>query len=245
MSLYDDPDLYDALLPIGQSCIDFYVELAREQAGDVLELACGSGQLLLPLAVTGLHVTGLDNAAAMLDAARRRAEAANLAIDFELGDMRTFALSRRFALIVIARNSLQHLHTADDLIAALATARDHLAPNGVLAFEVFNPSMQLLARPAGQRERLMTKTTDAHGEIVVDQSPDYDAATQVQRATWFVSTSKGQTATFAIHVRAIFPQELPLLVRAAGLELVSRFGNYTREAFESSSPRQLCIARAR
>jgi SAM-dependent methyltransferase len=264
VSLYDDPDLYDALLPIGAPCIDFYVGLAREQAGDVLELACGTGQLLVPLATTGLHVSGLDNAPTMLEAARRRAatpppattapakpaptaraSTSPLDIDLQLGDMRTFTLSRRFSLIVIARNSLLHLHTADDLIAALATARAHLAAGGMLAFDVFNPNLALLARPAGQRTPLMTVTTAAHGDITVEQTSDYDAVTQVQRGTWFVSTSNDDNISFPLHLRSIFPQELPLLVHAAGLGLVSRFGNYAREPFESTSPRQVCIARAR
>lgn len=237
-SLYDDPDLYDALLPIGQSCIDFYVELARQQAGDVLELACGSGLLLAPLAATGHPVTGLDSSAAMLDAARTRVPGATLV----LSDMRSFALAQRFGLIVIARNSLQHLESSDDLIATLATARDHLAPGGVFAFDVFNPNLEMLARPPGQRTKLKTVMHDTLGEITLEQESNYDAAAQVQRATWFITTSAG-TRSVPIHVRAIFPQELPLLVRAAGLELVERFGDYTRVLFDATSPRQVCIAK--
>jgi SAM-dependent methyltransferase len=245
MSLYDDPDLYDALLPIGTPCIDFYVGLAREQAGPVLELACGSGQLLVRLAATGLPVTGLDNAQPMLDAARRRADAANVAVDLQLADMRSFALSRRFALIAIARNSLLHMLTTEDLLATLATVRDHLAPGGIFAFDVFHPNPQLLALPVGHRRPLMTVASEQFGEIKVEAITNYDPASQVNRGTWMATTSKGKTAAFDIHVRSIFPQELPLLLRAAGLELVSRFGNYTREPFESHSPRQVCIASAR
>src|SRR5690349_2318772 len=105
MSLYDDAALFDALLPIGPDCLAHYTALARATTGDVLELACGSGLLLMPLAATGRHVTGLDNAPAMLDAARTRAEAAGVAIDLQIGDMRSFMLQREFALIIIARNS--------------------------------------------------------------------------------------------------------------------------------------------
>ena len=237
MSLYDEPELYDALLPSGQRCIDFYVELARRQAGDVLELACGTGQLLGPLAATGQHVVGLDIAAPMLEAARRRL---GESVELELGDMRAFAFARRFALIVIARNSLQHLAETEDLIATLRCAREHLARNGVLAFDVFHPNLAMLAKPSGTRSHVMTVQSDAFGEIVLDQTSNYDPAAQVQRATWHIRAGE-RAWDVPIHVRAIFPQELPLLVRAAGLELVERFGDYTRVPFDATSPRQVCI----
>lgn len=245
MSLYDDPALYDALMPIGPSPVEHYCDLARRADGDVLELACGSGQLLVPLAATGRHVTGLDNSIPMLDAARSRADAAKVRVELEHGDMRSFALGRHFALIVIARNSLLHFESAEDLIGTLATARAHLAPDGVVAFDVFVPRLELLARPPGTRHRVMQVEHAEHGTITVEQESNYDIAAQVQRATWFVSTSTGRSESFPLHIRSIFPQELPLIVRAAGLELVERFGHWTRTPFDSASQFQVCIARAK
>ncbi len=243
MSLYDNPALYDALMPIGPACLEHYCDLARRADGDILELACGSGQLLVPLAATGRHVTGLDNSIPMLDAARARADAAKLSIELEHGDMRSFALGRHFALVVIARNSLLHFESASDLIATLATARAHLAPGGLLAFDVFVPKLEVLARPAGTRHRVMQVDHADFGTITVEQESNYDVAAQVQRATWFVSTSTGHTDSFPLHIRSIFPQELPLLIRAAGLELVDRFGHWTRTPFDSASAYQVCLAR--
>jgi SAM-dependent methyltransferase len=242
-SLFDEPALYDALMPIGPSCTEHYCQLARQADGDVLELACGSGLLLAPLAATGRRVTGLDNAISMLDAARARADAARVSVELELGDMRSFALGRRFALIIIARNSLQHFHSTDDLIGTLATARAHLAPGGLIAFDVFVPNLEWLARPAGTRHQVMQREHADYGTITVEQESNYDVAAQVQRATWFITTSTGHTTSFPLHIRSIFPQELPLLVRAAGLELVERFGDFTRVPFDATSPRQVCLAR--
>src|SRR5215217_4296210 len=111
--LYQNPDLYDALLPVSGNQLNFYVTLARRQAGAILELACGSGQLAVPMAAQGLPVVGLDSSPEMLAAGRRRSLAAGVGVEFVEGDMRDFDLARRFPLIFIARNSLLHLSEPD------------------------------------------------------------------------------------------------------------------------------------
>ena len=90
---YDHPDLYDALLPV-KAEVPFYVDLARQQAGAVLELACGTGQLTIPVAGLGLPTVGLDQSRAMLNVARKRASAAGASVAFVQSDMRDFALGR-------------------------------------------------------------------------------------------------------------------------------------------------------
>src|SRR3954447_8232443 len=95
---YDHPELYDAPLPVGAH-VPFYVDLARQQGGAVLELACGTGQLTIPIALHGLPTVGLDLSSAMLKVARARAAAADVSIAFVQADMRDFALRRHFSLI--------------------------------------------------------------------------------------------------------------------------------------------------
>ena len=99
--IYDHPALFDALFPVGA--------LARQTSGDVLELACGTGQLTVPIATAGFPTVGLDLSAHMLTTARERAATANVSVEYVLADMRNFDLGRKFALIFIARNSLLHL----------------------------------------------------------------------------------------------------------------------------------------
>jgi len=79
--LYDDPDLYDTLQPASAAQVSYYLNLARERAGAVLALACGSGQVAVPIAAAGLPVTGLDLSSAMLKVASRRAAAANAQVE--------------------------------------------------------------------------------------------------------------------------------------------------------------------
>lgn len=241
---YDHPALYDALLPVGAH-LPYYVDLARQHAGDVLELACGTGQLAVPIARTGLPTVGLDLAAAMLTAARDSATRANVSVEFVQGDMRRFDLRRRFPFIFIARNSLLHLASTEDILATFAAVRRHLAPRGIFAFDVFTPAPGILARPPGQRFPVMDVMTEAFGYLSVESTHDYDPVTQVDRGTWYISCpGKPDAWVVSVVVRSIFPQELPLLVSAGGFELVDRFGSLSRTPFGPGSPLQVCLCRA-
>ena len=242
---YDHPDLYDELLPVGAH-VPFYVDIARQQAGAVLELACGTGQLTIPLALQGLPTVGLDRSRAMLDVAKRRASAASAPVAFLQSDMRDFALDRHFDLIIVARNSLLHLLSTADLLAALTAVRRHLAPDGVFAFDIFNPDVRLLARPPGERSPVMEVSSSRFGPLSVEATHDYDSATQVNRGTWYISAPDRRDAwTVPMVLRSIFPQELPLLLSAAGLELISRFGELSRAPFGAGSRIQACLCRRR
>jgi hypothetical protein len=160
--------------------------------------------------------------------------------------MRDFALGRDFDFIFVARNSLLHLLSTTDLLAALTAVRRHLTPDGVFAFDVFNPDVRLLARPSGQRFPVMEVTTATFGPLCVETTSDYDPATQVTRATWYVSAPDQSDAwTVPLVLRSIFPQELPLLISAAGLELINRFGDLSRSPFGPGSRTQVCLCRAR
>jgi SAM-dependent methyltransferase len=189
-------------------------------------------------------VVGIDLAPAMLGAARARADRAGVTLDLREGDMRTLSLERRFALIFIARNSLLHLCVTAEIEAVFKRAGEHLIPGGVLAFDIFNPDVRLLARPPGKRFPVMKTRTETFGELTVEATFDYDAVTQVNRSSWLISSSiSPDERDVPIHVRSIFPEELLLLLRVGGLRLEERFGDYSRIRFDSGSPRQIVICR--
>jgi SAM-dependent methyltransferase len=242
--LYDHPALYDALLP-GGAHVPHYAALADRHGGPVLELACGTGQIAVEIAARGHRTVGLDLSAAMLRAARERAGAAGAELRLVRGDMRRFELGERFGVVFIPRNSLLHCTATEDVLAVFHAVRSHLAPDGVFAFDVFNPDVRILATPPSTRVHVMTVPTDAFGEVTVEATSDYDAATQVNRATWFVSTQAQRDAWVApLHLRSIFPQELPLLLERGGFRLVSRHGDFSGAPFASHTPRQVCLCTA-
>jgi SAM-dependent methyltransferase len=242
--LYDDPDLYDVLLPASAAQLNYYLSLARKRAGAVLELACGSGQLIVPIASMGLPATGLDQSSRMLVAANRRAAASGTRVQFVEADMREFDLGRRFSLIFVARNSFLHLSEQNEFAAFFSSVRRHLEPDGVLAFDVFNPNLQLLSRPSGERFDVMRKTSPSHGEVTVEATNDYDRYSQVNRATWYISTAEKRDAwVIPLHLRSIFPQELLALLAANGVHLTCRDGDFAGGRFSSTSASQVCQCR--
>ncbi|GAA5153218.1 class I SAM-dependent methyltransferase [Nocardioides marinquilinus] len=241
---YADAALYDRLFPGREESIGFYRAEADRQGGSVLELGAGTGQKLVPIAADGHAATGLELSPAMLAGARRRAADAGVEVTWVEGDMRAVDLGRTFDLVVIAANSLLHLHEVDDLVRCLRSVRRHLAPGGRLALDVFNPSVHLLARADGVRRRrdALTFTDPDRGVVHVDVAETYDAAAQVTRGTWFLSTDvEPDFLVVPLELRSVFPQELPVLLALAGLRLVDRFGDWSRGPFTAASPIQLCV----
>jgi 2-polyprenyl-3-methyl-5-hydroxy-6-metoxy-1,4-benzoquinol methylase len=228
--LYTDPELYDSLFPNavdGASLEDearrerllaserFYLEEARKCGGRVLELACGTGRLTIPIAQSGVDIIGADLSRSMLETARAKAQRAGVHVEFFEADMRSFALPGPFSTILIPGNSLLHLFTADDLIQCFRNVRRHMAPHGRLIFDISNWDLAALA----------------------SDPATYDAASQIRHVTLVLSDSR----TVEYRLRVVFPQELLLLLDAGGFRLDERYGEFPRETFQSSSPRQVCI----
>ena len=231
--LYADPELYDSLFPNAGASASlqdearrerllaserFYLEETRKSGGRALELACGTGRLTIPIAQSGVEIVGADLSASMLEAARLKAQRADVNVQFFEADMRSFELPGPFSTILIPGNSLLHLFTADDLIQCFRNVRRHLAPDGRLIFDISKWDLAALAQDPAT----------------------YDAASQIRNLTWTLSDLR----TIEYRLRVIFPQELLLLLEVAGFRVDERYGEFTREPFRSNSPRQVCICSA-
>ncbi|RYU13947.1 class I SAM-dependent methyltransferase [Nocardioides iriomotensis] len=241
---YSDARLYDRLFPGGEPAVDFYRAEADRQGGRVLELGCGTGHKLIPIASDGHPCTGLELSSDMLTEAQRKADERAIAVEWVQGDMRDFDLGRTFDLVFVAANSLLHLHEAADLLRCFRSVRAHLAPGARFIFDVFNPNVRVLADADGVR-----RTRDAlsfvdpdRGDVRVDVAETYDAAAQVTRGTWhFSADSEPDFLVAPLELRSIFPQELPLLLSLAGLRLVERFGDWSGRPFTGDAAIQLCV----
>lgn len=240
--LYDQPALYDLVLPTDLQMERFYVEAAGGRGRHVLDLACGTGRFTLPLARSGATVTGGDLSERMLAAARQRAAAEGLAIDFVTLDMRDFDLGRRLDAVTIAANSLLHLTETSDILRLLAAVRHHLAPGGQLIFDIFVPSAWLLSQPPDQRQPMGEFVHPELGTITIDETIAYDPIHQVSRADWYWSRPGHPDFRHTpLAMRQIYPQELPLLLERGGFKLLERFGDFDRSALTGQSVRQVCI----
>ncbi|UJW84371.1 class I SAM-dependent methyltransferase [Devosia sp. SL43] len=240
--LYDQPELYDLVLPDDPDMEQFYVAAAGGAGRQVLDLACGTGRFTLPLARSGAVVTGGDLSETMLASARQRANAAGLTITFAALDMRDFDLGRRFDAVTIAANSLLHLTETSDILRFLAAVKRHLKPDGQLIFDIFVPSAWLLSRPHGERQHMGEFSHPELGVITIEETIAYDPVRQVSRADWYWSRPGHPDFRHTpLTMRQIYPQELPLLLERGGFRLVERFGGFDRSAFDATSMRQVCV----
>jgi SAM-dependent methyltransferase len=247
-SLYSNARLFDLLFPQPSgpgSRAQFYLDLATTTRGSVLELGCGTGSVILPIAEHGIACQGIDLSSDMLALARAKFEASGVRAGLHLGDMTDFDLDERFGLVFVASNSLTHLHTAADIVSCFRSVCRHLTPGAWFAFDVFNPSVQVLAGADGLRREKQRFADPERGEIRVDVEERYDAAAQVTRGIWYFSTeNEPDFVVSSVEVRSLFPQELALLLEAGGLRLVERFGDFERAPFTSQALTQVCICTA-
>jgi SAM-dependent methyltransferase len=132
---------------------------------------------------------GLDVSPDMLAEAQRKADERGVEVEWVQGDMRALDMGRTFDLVFIAANSLLHLHEAEDLVDCFRSVRRHLAPGARLIFDVFNPSVRMLAQADGMRRRrsALSFVDPDRGTVHVDVAETYDAAAQVTRGRWYFS----------------------------------------------------------
>lgn len=169
--------------------IEFYQELARDTASPVLELACGTGRIAIPLAEQGIEITGVDISDGMLALAQRKREAlpevARQRLVLLAGDMCGLELNRQFGLVFVAFRSFQHLLTAELQRTALAIMRRHLARGGRLVLHLFDPRLDLLIEGAAELPRLQgldpSTQCSYRGEVVQAR---FDHVAQVRRDLW-------------------------------------------------------------
>lgn len=230
----------------GRHDVAFYRHLARERGGPVLELGCGTGRVLLPIARDGVACVGLDAHDAMLDVLRAKQPPPNLRLvrgpmqDFDLGD-------ERFALIYSAFRAFQHLYAVDDQLACLAAVRRHLAPGGRFAFDVFNPD---LTRLAAHTEDITEDASFADGTDTIGRwiGIERDYATQTQKVTVRYVRTRGTRTLEAeeevFGMRWFFRFELEHLLARAGLVIEALYGDFDRRPFEGDSPEIVLVTRA-
>lgn len=241
---YSHARLYDLMFPGGEPAVDFYRVEADWRGRSVLELGCGTGHKLIPIASDGHPCVGLELSADMLAEAQRKADERGVAVEWVQGDMRDFDLGRTFDLVFIAANSLLHLHETVDLVNCFRSVRRHLAPGARFVFDVFNPSVRFLADADGVRRtrQALSFVDPGRGNVSVDVAETYDVAAQVTRGTWYLSTdSEPDFVVVPLEIRSIFPQELPLLLSRGGLRLVERFGDWSGRPFAGDAALQVCV----
>jgi SAM-dependent methyltransferase len=244
--IYQDGRHYDSMFAWAGEDLAFWLGLAHLFGGPILELACGTGRVSLALAKAGFQVTGIDNAAGMLQEAREKVKLDAPEPEWVEADMRTFELGNTFPLIILPANALSHLLHLRDFEACFAAIRKHLAPLGTFAFEVFVPKMELLINRPGQRTPFAEyNDPDGRGRIVVTESYIYEADTQIKHIkTHHQLRDAAEEQVGELNLRMYFPQELDALIKYNGFRIDNKYSTYSLEPFDASAEKQLVVCRA-
>ncbi len=239
---------YDAVYGWRIEDIPFYQRLAEEWAGPagaVLELGAGSGRITLPLARAGFHVTAVDSSPDMVEILERRLAAepaaARRLVEPVRQDIRRLHLDRLYRLVCLPFNTLLMLSQPHDRQQALDHVREHLAPSGAFAFEVFTPDPERLRRSEGWEVDLDHEIDDpGEGRLRVRREIERDvdmgrqllvtrfrcrvarAADDHELANWQEEMS----------LAYIFPRELDLLLERQGLRVGARYGGPDMRPYE-------------
>lgn len=234
--------------------IPFYLGLVGDaRSRTVLELACGTGRLLLPLAAVVDQITGVDASPHMLARARHKlmgapAEA-SARVRLVQDDMRSFRLDHAFDVAIVAAKSFGHLLTPRDQLAALGALRRHLEPGGVLALDLLNPSPHWLGRKPGWVWHDLLQEVPGE-DLVVSRKESVvrsDGASQVRimRSEYEEVASDGTVRKRFVEwpIRFTYRFEAEHLLARAGFEVEAVHGGYDREPYDQDAPTMLVVAR--
>ena len=156
---------YDAWCHSVTEDIDFYVRLAIESGGPVLEIGVGSGRIAVPTALAGITVVGVDRSGPMLDLARSKARAQGVSLELVRADMRALPELGTFPLVTVPFRALLHLRDDAERLGVLRSLRARLEPDGLLAFDVFHPDRRDIEDTDGrwlEREPGIMERADWH-----------------------------------------------------------------------------------
>jgi ubiquinone/menaquinone biosynthesis C-methylase UbiE len=235
--------------------IGFWRRLVGQYAAkNVLELACGTGRITIPLTrdlVGSGRICGLDLSAEMIETARQKLasepEAVRQLARFLVADMCDFLKQldgEKFDLIYVPYNSMAHLRTIDDQLSAFRNAAACLAPGGHFVVDVFNPNLAQLAASRSPAPVSLDLDLD-HPCAGVSRmlryiSRVYAPDIQQERITFiyerYMADGNTQKRAVSFDSHTYFPRELELLLRIAGLSISERWGSYAGEPFTDTSP---------
>ncbi len=226
---YDATYAYEAVPSVVDPMVDLLAELAG--GGAALEFAVGTGRIALPLSARGVPVSGIELSPHMVEQLQRKPGAE--AVSVVIGDMAKERLSDVFTLVYVVANSLMNLTTQEEQVAVFANAAAHLAPGGHFVVELIIP--QLRRVPLSETGWIFRMEPHHVGIETFD-----DVVNQVAWSHhWKVVD--GRFVHHSAPYRYIWPSELVLMARVAGLELEDRWGGWDRSPFTSDSGKQVAL----
>jgi ubiquinone/menaquinone biosynthesis C-methylase UbiE len=229
--------------------VPFYVDLARESGGPVLEMGCGTGRVLLPVARAGVRIHGIDFSSDMLAQLESKlaVESAEVRdrVSFSQGDIRSADVGAKFSLVTAPFGVAQLLLARGDQRAWLRNVSRHLLPGGALCFDVFQPNYSYLVEPRGPYTDV-DRTDPATGRRtrrVARTVPHNEFQTIDVEFHWIVEErDRTAEAAGALRLRWFTRGELENLLELEGFEITDYWGSFSREPFGEGAAEQIVRA---
>ncbi|MGZ3584943.1 MAG: class I SAM-dependent methyltransferase [Ktedonobacterales bacterium] len=246
---FRDPQTYDLVDAGYDEDRPVIEQWARERGGPLLDLACGTGRMAIPMALQGYQVTGVDVVPEMVEWGLKKAARQGASIEWVVADARAFHLQQRFQFIYMLAHAFQFFHTRADLEALLARVREHLTPEGCFLFDTRNPSRQNLYEthhPAPQKY-----TAPDGRQLVVTEDQQYDPMTQIQHYAsnyrWLHPDGQQvvKEKTIRVALRYVFPQEIEALLHYNGFQIRACYGSWQQEPLTATSREMIYVCQRR
>jgi SAM-dependent methyltransferase len=209
--------------------VSFLADLAGTEAA--LELGIGTGRIALPLSRRGVRVHGIELSPAMVEQLQAQPGADDIGVT--IGDFATTRVDGKFQLAYLVRNTIMNLTTQDQQVECFRNVATHLEPGGCFVVECVVPALRQL--PAGETVRAFTVTPTHLG---FDEFVDFVGQISVSHHYWVVD---GELETFSAPFRYVWPAELDLMARLAGMTLRERWSDWNREPFTGESPSHVSV----
>jgi SAM-dependent methyltransferase len=221
------PNLFDRATV--DPAVGFLADLAG--SGAALELGVGTGRIAVPRRQRGVRVRGIELSPAMVSRLRTKPGADDIGVT--IGDFATTRVDGTFELAYLVRNTIMNLTTQDEQVACFRNVASHLRPGGRFVIEVIVPALRRL--PPGETIRAFTVTPTHLG---FDEYVDLVAQISVSHHYWMVD---GSVETFSAPFRYVWPSELDLMARLAGMTLRERWRDWNRAPFTGDSPSHVSV----
>jgi len=246
-SPYEAPDLYDLLFESLDFDRAFWLEVGREARGAVLDLACGTGRVLVPLLEAGVDGDGVDLHPAMLERLAAKAEAKGFHPHLLAADMRDFTMPRRYARVICAFNSFAHCATIEDQLATLRCCREHLEPGGALVLHMAYPGVSLWLGADGEPVLEHEATSPSGHRLQLYDRRFKDAVNQRQRSEIEVreldrAGNVVGSRRFEAWQRWVYLYELELLLKLAGFLRWEIHGDFEGRPLERDDQQMIAWA---
>ena len=242
---YADPEMYDYLYEGYQKDLSVILEWAKS-GQQIIELACGTGRLTIPMEQRGFQIIGVDLHEGMLERAKQKAKEQMVSIEFILQDCSQLSIPFKSSLVFMTGNSFQHFLTNELQDNLLQSVRLHLEKDGIFIFDTRNPLLHELATVDEYEQNFVDKNGN---QIIEFHRDEYDPLKQILHCHTNREVYQGQALVNkeqdGISLRFSFPLEMERMLKINGFEILEVYGNWDKNELSVKSVSMVYVCRVK